>query len=83
VKAPLSWPNNSLSNRALGIAAQLRVRITVHQRNAGRLALSEKVHAVLARQSHILQVKNDTTISPLRADQRFQLGNVLFVDPAA
>src|SRR5580698_8234628 len=167
VKAPLSWPNSSLSSKVLGIAAQLRdtkrclrrglaswiaraitsfpvpvspwiktaestgatlatsvsnarnfgldpikskvvivflfpqiksylsastslpgdpladVWIAVHQRNAGGFALRKKSYAILTCQSHIPEVKNDSPIFSFRADERFQLGNVLLVEPAA
>ncbi|MEP7354755.1 MAG: hypothetical protein ABI824_16115 [Acidobacteriota bacterium] len=59
------------------------VWIAIHQRNAGRLALSEKIDAVLTRQGHILEIEGDAPIFPFRADECFQLGNVRLVDPAA
>src|SRR5579863_7972447 len=58
------------------------VRIAVHQRNTGGFALSKKSYAILTCQGHILEVENDMAIFPFRADERFQLGNVLFVEPA-
>jgi hypothetical protein len=59
------------------------VWIAIRQRNAGRLALSEKTDAVLTGQNHIPEVENDAAIFSFRADEGFQLGNALFVDPAA
>src|SRR5580698_9321239 len=59
------------------------VWIAIRQHNVSRFALSEKSDAVLTGQSHILEVENDTAIFPFRADERFQLGNVLPVDPPA
>jgi hypothetical protein len=59
------------------------VWIAIHQNNAGCLALSEKSDTVLTGQSHILEVKTDTAIFSFRGDERFQLGNVPLVDPAA
>jgi len=59
------------------------VWIAIRQRNASRFALSKKSHAILTDQSQLLEVKNDATIFPFGGDERFQLGNVLFVDPAA
>src|SRR5579862_63453 len=58
------------------------VWIAVHQRNTGGFALRKKSYAILTCQSHILEVENDMGIFPFRADERFQLGNVLFVEPA-
>jgi hypothetical protein len=55
------------------------VCIAIHQRNACRFALSEKSDAILTGQSHILEVENDAADFPFRADERFQLRNVLFV----
>src|SRR5579863_7454459 len=59
------------------------VWIAIRQPDASRFALSEKIDAVLTRQSHILEVENDAPIFPFRGDECFQLGNVLLVDPAA
>src|SRR5580658_564660 len=59
------------------------VWIAIRQRNASRLALSEKSHAILTGQSQLLEVKNDLAIFPFSGDERFQFGNVLFVNPAA
>ena len=57
--------------------------IAIDQHDAIRFALSEKGDTVLAGQSHILEVENDSAIFPFSADERFQLSNVLVVDPAA
>jgi hypothetical protein len=57
--------------------------IAIRQGNTGRFALSEKMDAVLTRQSHILKVKDDSALFSFRGDERFQFGNVLPVDPAA
>jgi hypothetical protein len=59
------------------------VWIAIRQPDVSRFALSEKIYAVLTRQSHILEVENDAAIFPFRGDERFQLGNMFFVDPAA
>jgi hypothetical protein len=59
------------------------IRVAIHQLNVTRLALREKIDAVLTGQSHIREVENDAAIFPFRDNERFQLGNVLFVDPAA
>jgi hypothetical protein len=59
------------------------VWIAIRQPNASRLALSEKSHAILTGQSQLLEVKNDLAIFPFSGDERFQFGNVLFVNPAA
>jgi hypothetical protein len=59
------------------------VWITIRQRNAGHFTLSEKSDPILTGQSHIFEVEDDAAVFPFRADERFQLGNVLFVDPAA
>jgi hypothetical protein len=58
------------------------VWIAIRQCNAGAFALSEKSNAFLAGQSHIFEVEEDPAVFPFRADERFQFGNVLFVDPA-
>jgi len=57
--------------------------ITIHQRNVSRFALREKIDTVLTGQSHILEVENDAAIIPFRANESFQLGDTLLVDPAA
>src|SRR5580704_7691493 len=59
------------------------VWIAIHQRNAGRFALSEKSDPILTGQSHIFEVEDDAAVFPFRADERFQLRNILLVDPAA
>ena len=55
----------------------------IHQRNVIRFALSEKIDAVLTRQSHVLEVENDAAILLFHGDERFQVGDAVFVDPAA
>ena len=45
------------------------------QRDAGRLALSEKTDAVLTGQCHVLEVENDAAILLFHGDERFQFGN--------
>jgi hypothetical protein len=57
------------------------VWIAIHQCDAGRLALSEKINAFLTGQSHIREVKNDWAIFSFRFDECFQLGNTFLVDP--
>jgi hypothetical protein len=57
--------------------------IAIRQRNVIRFALSEKSDAVPTCQSHILEVESDAANFPFRPDERFQLCNALFVDPAA
>ena len=59
------------------------VWIAIRQRNAGHFAPSEKSDALLTGQSHILEVENDPAICSFCGNERFQLGNVLSVDPAA
>jgi hypothetical protein len=70
-------------SRSLSRNPLSEVWIAIRQFNASRLALSKKSHAILTGQSQLLEVKNDATIFPFGVDERFQLGNVLFVDPAA
>ena len=76
-----------LSQRALASRSFSRdpladIWIQIDQRNAGRLAPSEKIDAVPAGQSHILEVENNVTVRPFQTDERFQLRNMLFVNPA-
>jgi len=59
------------------------VWIAIHQRNAGRLAPSEKSNAILTGQSHIFEVEDDSAVCRFRGDERFQLRNVFPVDLAA
>jgi hypothetical protein len=62
------------------------VWVALHQRDSGRFAPREKIDAVLAGQSHIPEVQNDVAtilFRPFRADERFQFGNMLPVNPAA
>jgi len=70
-------------SRSLSRDPLANVGIAIRQRNANRFALSEKSDAVLAGQSHILQVEHDATTFRFRADERLQLGNMVAVDPAA
>ena len=44
------------------------VGCAIHQYNVRRLALSEKIDAVLTYQSHILKVKDDAPQPPFRGD---------------
>jgi hypothetical protein len=44
------------------------VGCAIHQHNVSRLALSEKIDAVLTYQSHILKVKGDAPQPPFRGD---------------
>jgi hypothetical protein len=73
----------SLASTSLPRDPLAEVRIAIRQRNASRFALSKKSHAIRTGQSQLLEVKNDSAIFPFGGDERFQLGNVLFVDPAA
>ena len=59
------------------------VWIAIRERNAGRFTLSKKSDAILAGQSHILEVENDAPIFSFRGDECFQLGDMLCVEPAA
>jgi len=59
------------------------VWIAIHQCNPRRLASSKKSHAILTGQSQLLEVKNDATIFAFGGEERFQLGYVFLVDPAA
>jgi hypothetical protein len=59
------------------------VWIAIRQRNAGRLAPSEKSNAILTGQSHIFEVEDDSAVFHFRGNEGFQLRNVLFVDLAA
>ncbi|HEY1756167.1 MAG TPA: hypothetical protein VGG72_12275 [Bryobacteraceae bacterium] len=59
------------------------VWIAIRERNARRFALSKKSHDIRTGQSQLPEVKNDSAIFPFGGDERFQFGNVLFVDPAA
>jgi hypothetical protein len=52
-------------------------QIAIHQRNAGPFAQSEKSDTILTGQSHILEVENNAANFPFRADERFQLRNVV------
>jgi hypothetical protein len=72
-----------LASSSLSRDPLAEVWIAIRQRNASRLALRKKSHAILTGQSQLLKVKNDAAISPFGGDERFQFGNVLFVDPAA
>jgi hypothetical protein len=73
----------SLASSSLSRDPLAEVWIAIRQRNASRFALSKKSHAIRTGQSQLLEVKNDSAIFPFGVDERFQLGNVLFVDPAA
>jgi hypothetical protein len=44
------------------------VGCAIHQHNVSRLALIEKIDAVLTYQSHILKVKDDAPQPPFRSD---------------
>ena len=59
------------------------VWIAIHQRDVRCFAPGQKIDAVLTGQSHILQVENDAAALFFRADECFQLGDVLCVYPAA
>src|SRR5580658_9033445 len=50
--------------------------IAIRQGNTGRFAMSEKIDAVLTRQSHILEVENDWATFPCRVDQRLLLVHI-------
>ena len=67
----------ALASIVLSLDPLADVWIAIHQRDVGRFAPSEKIDAVLTCQSHILEVENDAAIFPFRADESFQLGNVL------
>jgi hypothetical protein len=73
----------SLASGSLSRDPLAEVRIAIRQRDTSRLALSKKSHAILAGQSQLPEVKNDAAIFPFRGDERFQFGNVLFVDLTA
>lgn len=78
-----SHPAISLASSSLSRDPLAEVWIAIRQRNASRFALRKKSHAILTGQSQLLKVENDAAIFPFGDDERFQLGNVLFVDPAA
>jgi hypothetical protein len=59
------------------------VWIAIHQRDVRCFAPDQKIDAVLTCQSHIFQVENDAAVLSFRADECFQLGDMLCVDPAA
>jgi hypothetical protein len=59
------------------------ILIAIREGNASRFALREKSDAILTGQSHIFEVEDDAAALPFRANESFQLGNILFVDPAA
>src|SRR5580700_3961796 len=59
------------------------IRIAIHQRDARRFAPDQKIDAVLTCQSHIFQVESDAAALSFRADECFQLGDMLCVHPAA
>ena len=79
----ISINQHALASSSLSRDPLAEVWIAIRQRNASRFALSKKSHAILTGQSQLLEVKNDAAIFPFGGDERFQLGNVLFVDPAA
>jgi hypothetical protein len=59
------------------------VWIAIRQRNAGRLAPSEKSNAILTGQSHIFEVEDDSAVFHFRGNEGFQLRNMIFVELAA
>jgi hypothetical protein len=59
------------------------VWIAIHQRDVSCFASNQKIDALLTCQSHIFQVENDAAALSFRADECFQLGDMLCVDPAA
>jgi hypothetical protein len=73
----------SLASSSLPRDPLAEVWIAIRQRNASRFALSKKSHAILTGESQLLEVKNDRAIFPFGGNERFEFGNVLFVDPAA
>jgi hypothetical protein len=85
VRSPFSpdQAGNSLASTSVSRDPLADVWIAIHQYNALCLALSKKRHAILTGQSQLLQVKTDATIFSFGGDERFQLGNVFLLDPAA
>src|SRR5580658_5736334 len=77
-RSTISLASSSLSRDPLP-----EVWIAIRQRNARRFAPSKKSHGILTGQSQLLEVKNDAAIFRFGGDERFQLDDVLFVDPAA
>jgi hypothetical protein len=75
--------SSRLASGSLSRNPLAHVWIAIHQRNASRLALSEKIDAVLTGQSHILEVKSDWAIFSFCSDEFFQLNNILLVELAA
>ena len=75
--------HDSLASSSLSRDPLAEVWIAIGQRNASRFALSKKSHAILTGESQLLEVQNDAAIFPFCGDERFQFGNVLFVDPTA
>jgi hypothetical protein len=59
------------------------VWIAIHQRDVRCFAPGQKIDAGLTGQSHIFQVENHAAALFFRADECFQLGDMLCVDPAA
>src|ERR1700679_528548 len=59
------------------------VWIAIRQRNAGRLAPSEKSNAILTGQRHIFEVEDDSAVFHFRGNEGFQLRNMIFVYLAA
>lgn len=58
------------------------VWIAIRESNVNRFALNEKIDAVLTYESHVFEVERNAARRPFRGDERFQLGNVLLIDPA-
>jgi hypothetical protein len=81
----VSSDQNQLALRSVSLSRDplADIWIAIRQLNAGRFALSEKIDAILTSQSQILKIKNDSAIFSFRRNERFQLGNVLLVDPTA
>jgi len=79
IKSPL----NALRATLLSRDPFANVWIAIHQRDVRCFAPGQKIDAVLTGQSHIFQVENDAAAFFFRADECFQLGDMVCVDPAA
>jgi hypothetical protein len=83
VCSPQNPPLNALLAALLSGDPFANVWIAIHQRDVRCFAPGQKIDAVLTCQSHIFQVENDAPALSFRADECFQFGDMLCVDPTA
>jgi len=72
-----------LSSASLSRDPLADIWIAIHQGDVSRFAPGQKTDAVFARQRHILEVENYAATFRLGGNECFQVGNMLFVQPAA